>query len=77
METNRFDYFGRSKIMEFGFHMWVKPVARMLAEFPEKQKEYGLDTHNNGALIFTQKEMERHIINKERKRDICQEVEVH
>ena len=49
----------------------------MLAEFPEKQKEYGLDTHNNGALIFTQKEMERHIINKERKRDICQEVEVH
>ena len=50
METNRFDYFGRSKIMEFGFHMWVKPVARMLAEFPEKQKEYGLDTHNNGAV---------------------------
>ena len=39
IEADRTEHFCWAKIVEFCLHMWVKPVARMPAEFPEREKE--------------------------------------
>ena len=39
IEADRTEHFCRAKIVEFCLHMWVKPVARMPAEFPGRKKK--------------------------------------